>query len=110
MSERRLSVNTDQLHSAADGVRQLADDAQSAVSQLTAALAAKEGCWGNDKLGKAFAQDYVPKKNEMSEYLGKLVTAVRGTGEALGKTAKNFADAERAAVDAVPVIPERPGT
>lgn len=67
-----------------------------AANQLTAALAAEGECWGNDRTGQAFAQNYTSGVDQ-----GKTsVTNLAATMTQLGATMVTIADRVTAQEDA----------
>ncbi|MFC8527902.1 WXG100 family type VII secretion target [Nocardia sp. NPDC057227] len=68
-----------------------------AANQLTAALAAEGECWGNDRTGQAFAQNYTSGVEQGKTSVANLAT----TMTRLGANLVSIADQVTAQEDAV---------
>ncbi|KAF0849215.1 hypothetical protein FNL39_101652 [Nocardia caishijiensis] len=58
----------------------VASTISSALTTLTAALAAEGECWGGDEIGQAFAQNYTPGVEQGKTSVGNLATTMTQLG------------------------------
>lgn len=95
----RLAVDTDRLDAAGSGVDELSKAVGRARDALAAALAQTEGCWGSDRTGQAFVQNYAPQRDDLKSALDSLRTGLQVTGTNLHTMATGYAEAEARAVE-----------
>lgn len=96
----QLRVDTDQLALRAAAVQHLGGRVDHALRALDAAMAAAGNCWGNDEIGKAFATNYVPLKDNVVKDFRAAAEGLTTTGEELGRLALRYAQAEEQATAA----------
>ena len=61
-----------------------------ALADLKSSLSSHDGCWGDDKIGKGFAKNYVPNSGKTIDQAGQLAqSADAGTGT-LQQTPEQF--------------------
>ncbi|EME54940.1 WXG100 family type VII secretion target [Amycolatopsis decaplanina] len=71
-------------------------DFAAAVSALNQTLNRYDGCWGDDKAGRKFAEGYVKNANDVREGLGELSNGVVDLSDGVTTTVTDFGDLDEA--------------
>ncbi|WP_405137586.1 hypothetical protein [Nocardia sp. NBC_01388] len=85
-----LDVDPNALRASLPELRWLADEAASALTELTGAVDREGACWGNDAGGKAFAKNYLPDVEQGIRNLTGLVSGMRALGSEVSNVANEF--------------------
>ncbi|MET9490904.1 hypothetical protein [Nocardia sp. NPDC006630] len=85
-----LDVDPNALRASLPELQWLADEAASALAELTGAVDRVGACWGNDAGGKAFAKNYLPDVEQGIRNLTALVSGMRALGSEVSNVANEF--------------------
>ncbi|MGH3622163.1 MAG: WXG100 family type VII secretion target [Sciscionella sp.] len=93
-----FSVDVDLLAQHASSFNWLADRVAGIHAELGRALDDTDGCWGNDTVGRSFADSHVAAAQATLDGLGGLPDKLSDVGRRLAKTATAYrtTDAEQA--------------
>ncbi|MGW6912131.1 WXG100 family type VII secretion target [Streptomyces sp. NPDC054940] len=90
MSSNYFAVDPDALAKNAPNVRAYSDQMRQLVNRLESRLNELGDCWGDDSMGKAFAEQYVTPRKDMVDGLKGLVEVLDSTADGLETMAKGF--------------------
>ncbi|SDT74614.1 hypothetical protein [Actinoplanes derwentensis] len=94
-----LGVDTTRLGNTQPEFTRIASAVERTRSTLETQLTRLEGCWGDDKIGKAFAGNYSEPAGTMREGLKSLVEVLGSVADGIGTMAKGADRAEQDAVE-----------
>ncbi|NUR01124.1 MAG: WXG100 family type VII secretion target [Streptomyces sp.] len=97
MSSDYFAVDPDRLAKNAPQVRAFSDQMRQVLSQLESRMNELGDCWGDDPMGKAFAQQYLTPRDQMVEGLQGIVDVLDSTADGLETMAKGFHQTEEQA-------------
>ncbi|MFF4799266.1 WXG100 family type VII secretion target [Streptomyces sp. NPDC001351] len=97
MSSDYFAVDPDRLAKNAPQVRAFSDQMRQVLSQLETRMNELGDCWGDDPMGKAFAEQYVTPRDQMVEGLQGIVEVLDSTADGLETMAKGFHQTEEQA-------------
>ncbi|MEV7043712.1 hypothetical protein [Amycolatopsis sp. NPDC051061] len=66
------------------------DDLAGALTSLNGAMERYEGCWGEDKTGKKFAEGYVESASGTRDTLGQVPTSMHDAAEGIKAAISQF--------------------
>ncbi|SFS93135.1 WXG100 family type VII secretion target [Saccharopolyspora flava] len=72
-----------------------ADEVEQILDRLQQTLQAQGPCWGNDESGQAFAKDYVPGADGMTEALSAVQEALHNLRGQVEGAANDFESVDR---------------
>ncbi|QKZ15960.1 WXG100 family type VII secretion target [Streptomyces chartreusis] len=90
MSSNYFAVDPDSLAKNAPNVRAYSDQMRQVVTRLETRLRELGDCWGDDPMGKTFAEQYVSPRDQMIEGLKGIVDVLDSTADGLQTMAKGF--------------------
>ncbi|WP_225731249.1 MULTISPECIES: hypothetical protein [unclassified Nocardia] len=109
MTSDKFRLDIQEFQAQAPKFAELAQDMESALSELRGALEGDNGKWGGDDLGSAFAQNYVSKADEamktiesavkLFEHLGSSTTKVTKTVQELDSKFKSAIEKGKSELD-----------
>ncbi|WP_030935805.1 WXG100 family type VII secretion target [Streptomyces sp. NRRL S-646] len=97
MSSDYFAVDPDGLAKNAPQVRAFSDQMRQVLSQLESRMNELGDCWGDDPMGKAFAQQYLTPRDQMIDGLKGIVDVLDSTADGLETMAKGFHQTEEQA-------------
>lgn len=86
----KTRIDPDQARAENARLKNIAARFQSSVDKIKAEAAAKDGCWGGDKFGEAFAKGYKPGATQMLDNSGKIDEGVEGATKQIDQTITEF--------------------
>ncbi|WP_086669139.1 WXG100 family type VII secretion target [Lentzea kentuckyensis] len=86
----KTRIDPDEARAENAKLKNIAARFQSSVDKLKAEAAAKDGCWGGDKFGEAFAKGYKPGATQMLDNSGKIEEGVVGTTKQVDQALADF--------------------
>ena len=90
----RVAVNPGRVQQASKSFHDLSDLARRTNENLHKALAAAGECWGNDKIGKSFADNYVETSKSVPATLNTFVESMKNKAADVDAMAKGYAKRE----------------
>ncbi|MGW3118217.1 WXG100 family type VII secretion target [Streptomyces sp. NPDC001107] len=97
MSSDYFAVDPDRLAKNAPQVRAFSDQMRQVLGQLESRMNELGDCWGDDPMGKAFAQQYLTPRDQMIDGLKGIVDVLDSTADGLETMAKGFHQTEEQA-------------
>jgi uncharacterized protein YukE len=97
VSSDYFAVDPDRLAKNAPQVRAFSDQMRQVLSQLESRMNELGDCWGDDPMGKAFAQQYLTPRDQMIDGLKGIVDVLDSTADGLETMAKGFHQTEEQA-------------
>jgi uncharacterized protein YukE len=94
VSSNYFAVDPDGLAKNAPNVRAYSDQMRQVVTRLQSRLDELGDCWGDDPMGKAFAEQYLTPRDQMISGLQGIVDVLDSTADGLETMAKGFHQTE----------------
>lgn len=96
----RLSVDPDAVAKDSAGIGELAEEMRAIQRWHEDSTEALGRCWGEgDAVAKSFEENYVPARDQFSDFLTAMTTALEKTEEGLLDTAQQYALDEQYGLD-----------
>ncbi|SES47187.1 WXG100 family type VII secretion target [Actinokineospora terrae] len=99
-----FGIDPNAVRSGANGYGTAGDLLADAQRALTDALSAQGACWGGDESGQAFAKDYVPAVEGMTQAFGDLATALQAIKTALTESVAGQQGTDQSSGDGLTAI------
>ncbi|WP_280265979.1 hypothetical protein [Nocardia wallacei] len=93
----RLQLDTDRLREHGARLAELGDRVGRTHTELRDGLAYAEGCWGDDDLGVAFAEDFKPHADQLLANLRAMQESLHGTAGGMATAAQQVESQDRGA-------------
>ncbi|KUN92550.1 WXG100 family type VII secretion target [Streptomyces caeruleatus] len=94
MSSDYFAVDPEGLAKNAPNMRAYSDQMRQVLTRLQSRLNELGDCWGDDPMGKAFAEQYLTPRDQMFSGLQGLVDVLDSTADGLETMAKGFHQTE----------------
>ncbi|MER7914135.1 hypothetical protein [Streptomyces sp. NPDC096068] len=96
-----LSIDTERMAGAARGLNGVAAQLRFIVAALDTGIDGQHRPWGQDKIGREFAGEWVPPKNDLLTAGNDLARVLESAAEGMETMARGFAGTEDANVDSL---------
>jgi uncharacterized protein YukE len=91
----QTKIDLDGVRREATSMQGVSDRLNSAFNDLKATLTARDGCWGDDEFGRAFAKGYVDPAKQCLENIEATTKNVHQVAENLREVPRYFEEADK---------------